>query len=200
MVIEGRVIEVFSTNSIHAILIFITNSGSWFAWNCIEEINVTLFVSTGITGASVIKILSSFFVETTSRMHKLGLFTFFQKLTIAIFSFYREAKGGADCLSGLMFSGHTVSFDTSVSCGTTDSCAFIIRFDASSMEAFKSWFAFDIKTFSNACFNVSFASRFELMNMVTERTIFTIPLRTLSQKRSCQSKYQNKKNYFIHGN
>lgn len=156
-VVEIWIVEHGCANSVHALLIFATNSGCISARSRIKKFNLAGVVTAGIARTPVVMILSAFWVESTNRLlnflHGLALFDEF----LSAYLFLKlEVESRADDVLSLMESLFALAVDTPKPLWALDCVASVIILDAPAVEAAEAVFAFHVHAFPDIGRDVAF--------------------------------------------
>ena len=160
-VLESRIFEYISADSIHTFFFSITDSGSISARNSVEESDPAYSVVTSIAWTFEIVICSEPRIETTNICYYFRCSALLSQCPITFLLLHLKTQWWADHLFWSMFFGNTFSFDTSLSWRTTDSGTCLIRLNTSTIEATESRFALDSKAFTDIGGQVTFLMSLE---------------------------------------
>lgn len=156
-VVEIWIVEHGGANSVHALLIFATNSGCISARSPIKKFNIAVVVTAGVARTPVVMILSAFWVESTNRflnfLHGLALFDEF----LSTYLFLKlEVERRADYVLSLMEPFFALAVDTPKPLWALDCVASVIILDAPAVEAAEAAFAFHVHAFPDIGRDVAF--------------------------------------------
>ena len=166
-VFKSRVLEYISTDSIHAFLIFITDSGSIIASNRVEKVDIATSLGTCVTRTSIVEVFFSLLVKSTNILNNFSRFAFHFEISITFLLLCFKGEWRADRLFSFVLSGNTFSVDTSESTGTFNCITCRIMLFASSMKTEEALVTFYIHAFSDLGRNVALGFMFKGSDMVS---------------------------------